>query len=82
MKIPEALKFVPKTLGGVLVILIGSGIQHIPVIGEAAGEAVISAGVMIIIVGITGKFFRYRHGGDAFQNEKYIARKVRATWKR
>ncbi|HOT98894.1 MAG TPA: hypothetical protein PKZ83_17360 [bacterium] len=82
MKIPDVLKFVPKTLGGVLVVLIGAGIQHIPVIGQVAGDAVISAGVMAILYGITDKVIRYRQGGDIMQNEKYVARKVRATWKK
>lgn len=79
MKIPELLKFVPKTLGGVLVVLIGAGIQYIPVIGQVAGEAVISAGVMAILYGLTDKVIRYRQGGDVLKNEKYVARKVRAT---
>ncbi len=82
MKTPGFLKFVPKTLGGVLVVLLGAGIQFIPVIGQVAGEAVISAGVMAILYGLTDKVIRYRQGDDAFQNEKYVARKVRATWKR
>ncbi|HOT98245.1 MAG TPA: hypothetical protein PLN61_08840 [bacterium] len=80
MKIPEMLKFLPKTLGGILVVLIGAGLQYIPVIGQVAGEAVISAGVMAILYGLTDKVIRYRHGGDVFQNEKYVAQKVRATW--
>jgi len=80
MKLPDVLKFVPKTLGGVLVVLIGAGIQYIPVIGQVAGETVISAGVMAILYGLTDKVIRYRQGGDVFQNEKHVARKVRATF--
>lgn len=79
MKLPESLQFIPKTLAGILVVLIGAGISLIPVIGAVAGEAIMSAGVMVILYGLTDKVIRFRQGGDIFQNEKTTARKVRAT---
>jgi len=82
MKIPDGLKFVPKTLSGVLVVLVGAGITYIPAIGGVAGEAIISAGVLIIVYGVTDKFVRYKDSGDVFRNEKYIAGKVKATFRK
>ena len=81
MKLPEYLKFIPTTLSGIAVVLIGSGITYIPKIGEIAGNAVISAGVMAIVYGITDKFARATHGGDVFKNEKHLMDTMRG-WKK
>ncbi len=77
MKLPQSLKFLPKTLGGVLVVLIGAGITFIPAIGVIAGDAIMSAGVLIIVYGVTDKFIRFNGGGDAFRNEKHFAKQFR-----
>lgn len=82
MRIPDALKFIPKTLSGVVVVLIGAGITHIPAIGATAGEAIISAGVLIVVYGVTDKFVRFKDSGDVFRNEKYVANKVKAKFRK
>ena len=81
MKIPESLKFIPKTLGGIGVVLIGSAMTFIPKVGEIAGNAVMSAGVMVIVYGITDKFARATHGGDVWKNEKHMMEKMRGLKK-
>lgn len=81
MKIPESLKFIPKTLGGIAVVLVGSAMTLIPKIGEIAGNAVMGAGVMVIVYGITDKFTRIGNGGDVWKNEKHMMEKVRG-WKK
>jgi len=81
MKIPESLKFIPKTLGGIAVVIVGSAITYIPKVGEIAGNAVISAGVMVIVYGITDKFARATNGVDVWKNEKHMLEKMRG-WKK
>lgn len=81
MKIPESLKIIPKTLGGIAVVLVGSTITYIPKVGEIAGNAVISAGVMVIVYGITDKFARATSGVDVWKNEKHMLEKMRG-WKK